>query len=112
MAGKSPARVRFRSAADYASSGINKWPGESCWRNMLANVKVFGPRALLFPCHRRHPRERILNALALLLWGEAGPVTSHRLAPGPVQHELLLSQPSASIPAFRERWGTCELNGE
>lgn len=91
----------FRSAADYALSRIHKWPGTSPWRNRLANVRVFGPRALLLPRNRRHPRERILNALVLLLWVRAG--TSHELTRR-VQRELLLFEPTAIIPAYRERW--------
>jgi hypothetical protein len=91
----------FRSAADYASSDINKWPGTSIWRNRLANVRVFGPRALLPPRNRRHPRERILNALALLLW--ARPETSPELTRR-IQRELLLSGPTALIPAYQQRW--------
>ena len=91
----------FQSAADYAASGINKWPGTSNWRNRLSNVRVFGPRALLRPRHWRHPRERILNALALLLWDRAG--ASHKLK-RPVERELLLSEPTAIIPAYQERW--------
>jgi hypothetical protein len=91
----------FRSAADYATSDVNKWPGTSRWRNRLANVRVFGPRALLLPRNRRHPRERILNALVLLLWVRAG--TSHELT-RKIQRELLLFEPTAVIPAYRKRW--------
>jgi hypothetical protein len=91
----------FRTAADYASSRINKWPGTSCWRNRLANVSVFGPRALLLPWYRRHPRERILNALVFLLWVR---VEGSREFPWEVQRELLWSEPAAIIPAYRERW--------
>lgn len=90
-----------RSAADYASSRINKWPDTNCWRNRLANVRVFGPRALLLPRHSRHPRERILNALVLLLWVHAG--TSPELTRR-IQRELLWPEPAAIIPAYRECW--------
>ena len=91
----------FRSAADYASSRINKWPGTNGWRNRLANVRVFGPRALLRPRNSRHPRERILNALALLLWVcvETSPASTRK-----VRRELLSSEPIAILPAYRERW--------
>ena len=91
----------FRSAADYALSRINKWPGSSIWRNRLANARVFGPRALLLPRSRRHPRERILNALVLLLWLRVG--TSHELT-RKARRELLLFEPTAIISAYRERW--------
>ena len=91
----------FRSAADYAASGINKWPGTSSWRNRLANVRVFGPRALLLMRNGRHPRERILDALALLLWVRSE--TSHGLT-RKVQRELLWSEPTSILRAYRERW--------
>jgi hypothetical protein len=58
----------FQSARDYAMSSINKFPGTNPWRNQLVNVNAFG---LLTFCSRRsfrYPRERVLNALALLLW--------------------------------------------
>ncbi len=59
----------FKSARDYATNPLNKCPEENPWRNSLINVIKFGPAALLQRQGRRHPRERILNALALLLWG-------------------------------------------
>lgn len=91
----------FQSANDYAGSGVNKWPDISGWRNFLANVRVFGPQAFLLSHPRRHPRERILNALALLLWAHAE--SSHELA-GKVRRELLLFEPTALISAYRARW--------
>jgi hypothetical protein len=91
----------FATATDYASSRINKWPGTNVWRNGLANASVFGRRALLMPRHRRHPRERILNALALLLWAGAG--NSHETTQQ-AQRELLCSDPAANVSAYRARW--------
>jgi hypothetical protein len=91
----------FRSAPDYASSRINKWPGTTNWRNWLTNARVFGLRALLLPRGSRHSRERILNALALLLWMRAE--SSHE-STRKAQRELLLSEPTAIIPGYRERW--------
>jgi len=91
----------FRSAADYASSGINKWPGAVDWRNRMANVRVFGPRAFLMPRNGRHPRERILNVLARLLWTCAE--IPHELS-RKTQRDLLLSKPTANVPAYRKRW--------
>ena len=91
----------FRSAAGYAASGVDKWPGTNSWRNRLTNVRVFGLRALMLLRNRRHPRERILNALVLLLWVRAE--DSHELT-RKVQRELLLSKPVAIIPAYQVRW--------
>ncbi len=91
----------FASAAAYASSPIHKWPDTGRWRNCLANASVFGLRALLGQRLPRHPRERILNALAFLLWADAG--TAHELTPQ-IQRELLCSAPTPMIAAYRERW--------
>ncbi len=92
----------FRSAADYALSGVNKWPETGGGRNLLANVRVFGPRAIRLSPRQRHPRERILNALALLLWVLAE--SSHELT-RKVRHELRLPpEPSAIIAAYRYHW--------
>jgi len=89
----------FKSVSDYVSSRINKWPGIGSWRNGLANARVFGLQTILLPRSRRHPRERILNALVLLLWAEAcGPIANR------VQRELLSSERTAIIPAYRKRW--------
>ena len=91
----------FSSAADYASNPINKWPDTPIWRNCLANANVFKHRALLMPRRQRHPRERILNALALLLWTSNG--MPHKFAHQP-QRELLFPGSTAAISAYRKRW--------
>lgn len=58
----------FESARDYALNQSDKCPDTNPWRNFLLNAKLFGPAALFQKRSRRHPRERILNALALQLW--------------------------------------------
>jgi hypothetical protein len=58
----------FQSARDYASSPQNKCPGTNPWRNRLLNAKVFGLAAFFQIRSQRHPREKILRVLALLLW--------------------------------------------
>ncbi|HKW29507.1 MAG TPA: hypothetical protein VJT54_09235 [Verrucomicrobiae bacterium] len=58
----------FASAQDYASSPVNKCPDSHRWRNYLLNAGVFGPAIFLCANCHRHPRERIFNTLAMLLW--------------------------------------------
>jgi len=61
----------FVSARAYALSPLNKCPETKSWRNLLINLRTFGPASLLsigFPKAARCPRERIFHALALLLW--------------------------------------------
>ena len=58
----------FHSARQYATSKIDKCPETNPWRNRLLNLRIFGPTTLMAPSSRRHPRERVLNALSILLW--------------------------------------------
>lgn len=59
----------FSSVRDYLEAPLNKCPETQAARNWLVNLKAFGLRSGLVTgrCFR-HPRERILNSLTLLLW--------------------------------------------
>jgi len=71
----------FKSVRDYAFNPRVKCPGTSAWRNYLLSLRSFGAKAALAPLSLRYPRERLLNALSLLLWnGEFA------REPGIVQH--------------------------
>jgi hypothetical protein len=58
----------FNSIREYALSEVNKCPEMPAWRNWLVNLKAFGPREALKSSSFRYPRERLFNALPLLLW--------------------------------------------
>lgn len=59
----------FRTVREYACGCVEKCPELAGARAMLVNIKARGRRALCAPASlRRHPRNRILNALPLLLW--------------------------------------------
>ena len=91
----------FESAKAYAASPANKWPDSSRWRNRLLNVKVFGPRTCLGTRNNRHPRDRILNALALLLW------TRWKSCAGlekKIRQEIFVPKDAEVIAAYREKW--------
>jgi hypothetical protein len=60
----------FSDVRKYALHRVNKCPELSWVRNVLVNVKTLGFGAFLANL-ARHPRERILNAMALLLWTAA-----------------------------------------
>jgi hypothetical protein len=64
--------VAFASASDYAESKVNKSPETSPFRNLLVNLKVGGAGSLGKINPFRHPRERALHALCLLLWKQDG----------------------------------------
>jgi hypothetical protein len=65
----------FETTRDYAMSKVPKYdspPGRrrsQAWRNVLLNARTFGAKGLLDKAGR-YPRERLLNALPLLLWEE------------------------------------------
>jgi hypothetical protein len=62
---------RFASGRHYAESAENKCPDEPGWHNLLASAQALGFRAALMDRGLRYPRERLLRALALLLWEPA-----------------------------------------
>jgi len=57
----------FASAWDYALSPLNKCPESGRLKNAALNLCAFGPSAVFDERILRHPRERLLHALALLL---------------------------------------------
>ncbi|OYW77334.1 MAG: hypothetical protein B7Z37_04625 [Verrucomicrobia bacterium 12-59-8] len=58
----------YSTAADYAQSKLNKCPEQPAWKNLLRYLRT--PRlALGVPQPvKRHPREALLHALAMMLW--------------------------------------------
>lgn len=62
----------FASARDYALSAVNKCPECPALRNRLINARTFGLAAAIGRAGRRYPRERLLQALPLLLWETDG----------------------------------------
>ena len=74
----------FSSPREYALSPLRKWPSPPAWRNWLLTLRVFGAKALFAHGALYYPRERLFNALPLLLW-EAG---SEPQALGHLQQQL------------------------
>ena len=60
----------FGSPRDYARSSESLCPESSRIKNVLCNVRAFGLHGLSSSFRLRYPRERLLRALSLLLWGE------------------------------------------
>lgn len=54
----------FVNVRDYSMSPVNKCPETSSLKNLLINLRIFGPKVISF----RYPRERLLQALPLMLW--------------------------------------------
>jgi hypothetical protein len=61
-------RQRFTSAVEYALCPINKCPETTMTRNILVNATTFGAPSMWTEKAFRYPRERLFNALSLLLW--------------------------------------------
>jgi hypothetical protein len=67
----------FSSIRDYAVWPSDKCPETQPARNVLVNLKLGGPAALMRRDCFRHPRSHILSALSVLLWDrQAVPVAS------------------------------------
>src|SRR5581483_1590204 len=60
----------FSCARDYALAAFSKCPETAAWRNCLLNLKTFGAGALWDGRMFCYPRERLFDALCLLLWDE------------------------------------------
>jgi hypothetical protein len=58
----------FFTPRDYSLYRPNKCPESRAWRNCLLNLKTFGLKAIGDALAWRYPRERLFNALPLLLW--------------------------------------------
>jgi hypothetical protein len=60
-------QTNFTTIEEYALSPLAKCSGSNSWRNILLNLRTFGAAATLDKYSPRYPRERLLNALPLLL---------------------------------------------
>ncbi len=72
----------FSSARDYALSPVDKCPETDGLKNRLVNARAFGAAGLADP---RYPRQRLFDALSLLLWEPAAlvdPASRARLRAG------------------------------
>jgi hypothetical protein len=59
----------FRDFRQYSFSPVNKCAASGFWRNLGLNLRTFGASAMLDRNAARYPRQRLLNALPLLLSG-------------------------------------------
>ena len=94
----------FATARAYAESPANKCPHTSPLRNAALNLRSLGTRALADPRRTRHPRERIFNAMSLLLW-EPSALRDPAIL-GFIQRELHTSGCTLAniMPAYRAIW--------
>jgi hypothetical protein len=95
----------FPSALAYAEDAGDKCPGTSRILNVLLNLRADGFRSGAGPRPWRHPRERILNSLALLLWEPMAAAEPDGRAR--IRSELGSrgSSPADCIGPYRALWG-------
>ena len=97
-------RARIRTTRDYGLSRTTLCPETDLARNAIINARLLGLRPLWQGTLALHPRERILRALALLLW-EPDALQSPRLLRR-VQMELNTSATTlpAVVRAYQALW--------
>jgi hypothetical protein len=95
-------RHSFISARHYATSPIPKWPDSSRARNVLLNLKLF--RRPVIRGVVRHPRERIVESLSLLLWEPAALADSSLRDLLQSNLRASLSNPAVAVRRYRELW--------
>jgi hypothetical protein len=94
----------FPGPGGYAEDPINKCPGTSVLRNFILNLRIDGFRAILRPSPWRHPRQRVLHALAVLLWEPTAifnPAVEQRLGS---ELNTRASTPEEWLTAYQALW--------
>ena len=71
-------------------------------RNRLVNLRAFGPAGL---ASGRYPRERLLNALPLLLWEKSALTSPELLAKIQMELRTPASDLAALVAAYGVIWG-------
>ena len=105
LAGGPPSRRPFASARAYAQDRGNKCPGSAPVRNLILNLRAGGLWTLRGPDRWRHPRQRALEALALLLWEPAVFVDPALLRLLTTKLKRPLHGAEDWIGAYRTLWG-------
>jgi hypothetical protein len=92
--------VPFRSHREYAFHPVAKHPDTRKMRNALINFRTFGAKGIA----TRYPRERLLEALALLLWTPDALANADALAK--LQKDLASAETTAEGLAqdYRKLW--------
>lgn len=94
----------FASAADYALNRADKCVQPGALRNVLVNAKTLGLSSLFDARAGRHPRERCLHALALLLWEPDALASPTLLAHVQRALQTHATTPADIMSAYRELW--------
>ena len=91
----------YESPASYALSAETKCPEQPAWRNLAVNIRAFGARHVSLREALRYPRERLLRALPLLLWGMTTPAEQTMVRSCLHCESLTLSE---TVRAYSKLW--------
>lgn len=94
----------FSSARDYAQGKLDKCPGSPGLRSCLLNFRADRFRLHLSPRPWRHPRQRIFNAFALLLWEPGAAGDSRLLARLQCDLHTRATTPAGLMAAYEDLW--------
>ena len=97
----------FPSARAYAEDACNKCPGSSPFLNILLNLRAYGFRLRAKPRPWRHPRQRILHSLTLLLWEPQASAESDLQARIRAELNSRSGDPADWIIRYRALW--CQI---
>ncbi len=94
----------FGTARAYAEDSVDKCPGSSPLLNVILNLRADGFRPRARPSPWRHPRQRVFNSLAILLWDPdsiGDPARRRRLE---AELNSRGSAPGGWVGAYRDLW--------
>jgi hypothetical protein len=97
---------RFETASEYAMSGVEKCACGPAWRNFLLTLRTFGPRGALTSLACRYPRERLFNALPLLLWNSDSAQESKIIRRLQQDLQTEASDRTGFVSAYKQLWPT------
>ncbi len=97
-------QFNFNSPHEYAFHAGQKCPGTPVPRNFLLNLRTFGLKAAFNPMAARYPRERLFNALSLLLWN--GEVTNDQQVQRHLRRQLHSNATDwgSFVTAYKQIW--------
>jgi hypothetical protein len=95
----------FDSVQSYARDRSSKFPKKQPLHNLMENARTFGRAGLISRWRLRHPQERLLRALPLLLWDPTEPSDRKLLASC---FDVVGGVKDSAVEVYRNLW--CRLN--
>ena len=94
----------FSSVHEYAFHCGGRYVGRRSWRNYLLSLSTFGFKAAIAPLSWCYPRERLFNAMSLLLWN--GEVSTEPRIVRHLQKQLVTRAAdwTGFVSAYKQIW--------